>query len=297
VCKNSDSSEFSDETIESKISKIRVSHIERLLEAMESNIPILYNLVGLLQHEGVIEIIKEPKRAAPSNYSRRSWPVKDQSIFLRNLVLAVQPCCEMLKFALLGAPSGGGDDVTRKGFFQRPLNEPFISRGLYYVSEIYDMIDSVFRGVSGVDGSNKVKAEIPEVVAKEFSDVIKVIKDLLNDGEVATVDKKFQSLSMVGIRLFSTPAKDITALYEEVSSSSSLREPDISGVKEINGRNYKYIADIFEIYCNKTLTSISLATKRPTWVAKSVRVNFFKSLCLFVDTLKVCCRSHIRYIT
>ena len=111
------------------------------------------------------------------------------------------------------------------------------------------MIDYVFRGVSEVDGGNKAQVDIPEVVAREFADVIKVIKDLLNDGEVATVDKKFQSLSIVGIRLFSTSAKAIALLHEEVSSSDSSLEPDIEGIKEINGRSYKQIVDIFEIYC------------------------------------------------
>lgn len=286
---NRDIYEFSEENLESKISKIRLSHIERLLEAMEANVPILYHLVGLLQHDGVIEIVKIPKRDTPIGSVRKSWPVKEQSVYLRNLVLAMQPCCEMLKFSLLGAPSsGGGDDVTRKGFFQRPLNDPYISKGLYYVSEIYDMIDSVLRGSSIADGSNsKTLSEIPEVVGREFSDIIKVVKDLLNDGEVATVDKKFQSLSMVGLRLFSVSPKDVELLHGEFSSVDVNDEFEIEELKYVNGRNYKHIVDIFEIYCKKTLTSVSMATKRPTWVAKSVRSNFYKSLSIFVDTLKV----------
>jgi hypothetical protein len=287
----SNDSDFVEDTLEFKISKVRLSNIERILEAIESNLPIMYVLVGLLQHEGTIEIIKAPKRDAPASVVasiRKSWPVRESSTYLKSLVTAIHPCCETLKYSILGAPSGGVDDVSRKGHFQRQLNEPHITRGLFYVSEIYDNIDTIFRGTPHGDANKKSQLEIPEVVSEAFSDVTKVLKELLNDGEIAAVEKKFQGLSLAGLRLLSASPGDIYSLHSEFCTAAEYQVySDNNSTKEASGRHYRQALNIFELYCMKTLTNIHAATKRPAWVASSVRSNLFHSLGVFVDTLKV----------
>jgi hypothetical protein len=130
-------------------------------------------------------------------------------------------------------------------------------------------------------------------VKDAFTESLNVIKDLLNDGEVATVERKFQRVSLTGLRLLYTSPDDIRTIHNylmlapaSTDDNKQTAAPMSSTALDTSGSqifiDYHMVANTYELYCLRMLSNISQSTKRPSWIAANVKKNMFISLHTFI---------------
>ena len=172
-------------------------------------------------------------------------------------------------------------------------------------TETYDLIKSV--------SSTGVSTDVYNVVLSEtFEGPLDSINSTLREGKIAMIEKHFQGLNLVGLRLLDAPMSDIVRVFKDLdsvlpiislntdlmptaetivtdesifSTRTNMTNAVASRIDE--KRDYHLIVRTYEKYCCKVLKLMECHKAQHKGISAHVSIYLCNSLETFVDAFKV----------
>jgi hypothetical protein len=255
-----------------------------------------------------------PNRVLQTTYGRNQ-SVANQAKQLGDVLVT---CAEAIRGSILGfkgkyISSYMNDMVSRsiftQEFMQNTLREPHLSTAVMEISEVYDVIENILMGDTGMRhdftssataalGTNNffLNDDLDSVNffgSTVYRDSIHMLRALAEDGENTIAKKTMEQLLAHSLILTSKVTKKqqtettttTTVSSRSKSSSFPLDHLEDSSLSDSKARSIDETVRIFEIHCVKRLRRLVEIIRRPDWVATTVWDHVQRLLDRFIASL------------